>query len=435
MLKQRASLSVCELEPRTVLSAAVSLSNGVLSVVADNAGDYITVQNQPGNVVEVLVASENGRTVDFALAQVASILFQGGNGTQGDYFANLTALPSTQMAGSNPGVNYLQGGTGNDSLVADMNPHSQSYLTDPNGTDTFTGGPGFVNMFSGPGNKTFQLGSGYTALYSIQATTNVITGHSTGRGYLIVNNGSQVAANLTNYQIVTFFQPGVSGTAPGSPSGPSAVLQNDANGNGILYLNQANGQTSTTFVVNQLGATLFVFYTDPANGARVFTFDAAQVAWIASFGPAGSNNTLINNTSINDVLYGGLPPGNHTIVGGTGINVLKGHSGTNILVAPGYYNDVSAGNGTDLVLLLHRSVLGSTAVDSVFAQPHAADIVRANQKSVSTMIWGLRQGDAVSGIPASINFQADANDSDVGQPADNDDYVFWSQFLRTRFSI
>jgi hypothetical protein len=159
----------------------------------------------------------------------------------------------------------------------------------------------------------------------------------------------------------------------------------------------------------------------------------ASVSWIASFGPTGSNNTEVNNTAVNDVLYGGLPPGNHTIVGGYGINVLKGHSGVNTIVARGYYNDVSAGNGTDTVLLLHRSVLGSHAVDQVFAQPHVADIVRANQKAVSTVIRGVRMGDVVSGIPQSVNGQTDPNDTDT--TADNDDYTFLAAFLRKRHSI
>ena len=421
-------LSLLELEQRQMLSASVSLANGVLSVVADNRGDYIIVQQPTPQTVEVLVASEAGKTYDFAAGSVASITFQGGSGSFGDYFSNNTSLPSTQNAGANRGTNYLQGGSGNDTLLADPNPHGATYETDAGGTNSFVGGPGFTNFFAGKGTDSFALGSGYSALYSILAK-NTITGHEDGRGYLIVNAGSQIS-DLPDYQIVTFFQPGVSGNAPGNPGGPSAVLQLDVNGNRILYLNAASGQATTSFTVNPdpaVATGIIVTYTD-GNGTQTFRFH--EISWIASFGPSGSNNTEINNTAINDVFYGGLPPGNHTLVGGFGINVLKGHSGQNTITARGAYNDISAGNGTDTIV--DNRSRAAASIDAAFAG--LGDVIRANQAAVSTTITGFRPKDVVVGVPLSINGQNDANDSDT-VAADNDDFSFWAAFLRHRNSI
>lgn len=440
-IRRQIPLSLENLEGRDLLSASVNLSAaGVLSVAADNQGDYLIVQNVAPATVEVFDAINN-KAFDFSSAAVKSLTFQGGSGSKGDYFANLTAVPSTQQAGNNKGVNYLQGGTGNDTLKASPNGDAKSYLTDPAGSNTIQGGPGFANIFLGTGTENVTLGTGYTALYSILAK-NTIKGSTTGgddddgKGYLIVNNGSQIT-NSKGYDIVTFFQPGVSGTAPGVPNGPSAVLQKDVNGNGILYLNAANGQTSTSFTVNQTGGgdddgedggdKITVTYTDPRNGTKTFTFNHDAVKWIASFGPAGSNNTIINNTDINDVLYGGLPPGNHTIVGGKGaISVLKGHSGTNTITARAAYIDVTAGNGTDTVNIQRGGDHGDDA-------PNAPDVIRTNAKAVSTTITGFKHGDLVTGVPKSINGTSDPNDMDT--VADNQDYAFWASFLRKRNSI
>ena len=422
----KTQLSVLELEQRQMLSASVSLANGLLSVVADNKGDYIIVQQPAPQTVEVLIASEAGKTYDFPTAQVKGIAFQGGAGKLGDYFANLTSLPSTQQAGDNPGTNYLQGGTGNDTLIASPNKRALNYLTDPAGSNTIQGGTGFTNIFLGSGTENITLDKGYTALYSILAK-NTITGDRHGEGYLIVNNGS-VITNADGYQIVTFFQPGISGSAPGKPDGPTVALQPDANGNGILYLNAADGQTATSFTVNQTGddksGQLVITYTDPTNGTKTFTVDRDAVSWIASFGPSGSNNTIIDNSDANDVLYGGLQNGNHTLVGGTGaVSVLKGHSGVNTITARAEYDDITAGAGTDTITDMRRTK------DAPEGPGAIGDIFRVNPRSTIT---GFQAGDVVTGIPKSIN---GTTDNDADQAIDNADYLFWFAFLRSRQSI
>ena len=429
----KTQLSVTELEPRTLLDASVSLANGLLSVLADNKGDYIIVQQPTPQTVEVLVASEQGKTYDFPAANVNSIAFQGGFGNGGDYFANNTALPSTQKAGGNHGLNYLQGGSGNDTLVASTDKKASTYETDAGGTNTFVGGPGFVNMFAGKGTDTFTLGSGYTALYSILAK-GTITGRSAGKGYLIVNAGSSIA-NAANYQIITFFQPGVSGTAPGNPGGPAAIVKADANGNNILYLDQASAQSSTSFRVDpaydgQDG--IAVTYTDSSGKNLHWVFH--NIAWIGSFGPSGSNNTIINTTAVNDVFYGGLPPGNHTIIGGTGINVLKGHSGTNSITANGYYNDVTAGSGTDNVQLNFDYEALADARAKAGIPVEDLGVVRTNQAKVTTTISAYQIGYLVVGVPKQLNGVTDPNPFVPATEApdivaDNDDYAYWASLL------
>src|SRR5271167_4375469 len=117
----KANLRVEHMEERRLLSASVTLSTaGVLTIVADDTGDNIIVQQVQTptnpNTVEVLVNSEGGKTYDFdpTTMPVTSISFQGGLGN--DYFANKTSINSTQQAGGGAGVTYLQGGSGKDTL-------------------------------------------------------------------------------------------------------------------------------------------------------------------------------------------------------------------------------------------------------------------------------------------------------------------------------
>jgi len=351
-----------------------------------------------------LPISGNNLASLFPSAQVTSLVFQGGIGARGDQFYNLTSLPSVQNAGANAGVNYLQGGTGNDRLVGDPNPAGQTYETDSAGTNVMVGGTGLNNFFAGRGSYTFTTGPGFNALYSILATSNVINA-SAGTGYIIVNPGSKITSN-PSYSIVTFFQFGAVGAA--TPNTPAALVQPDANGHRILYLNPQ--MASTSYAVYDFGGTIYVLYNDAA-GFQLFAFPDAGVTWMAEFG-AGGQNTVVNNTSINDVLYGGLS-GNHYLVGGYGINVLKGHTGQNVLVARGaIYNDVTAGNGTDLIV----------------TNPYADGVVRANQKSVSTTILGLSRETLLVGVPAIsvVPTLYDPFDSDT--VVDDQDYAFWAPF-------
>ena len=206
--------------------------------------------------------------------------------------------------------------------------------------------------------------------------------------------------------------------AVGANTGSPAVLQKDANGNGILYLLPQSQSSSWT--VNQAGtgstATLSVIYND-ANGQQTFSFPKSQVSWIASFGGTG-NNTYVNNTDVNNVFYGGLGGAavQHTIIGGFGINVIKGHSGTNYLEARGTYNDLTAGSGTDFLT-------GSDRGRNVF---------RTNRASEVTWLDDFHPSDLVLGLPASINGNMDPNYTGT---ITNADYVFWYNFLKQRGSI
>jgi Ca2+-binding RTX toxin-like protein len=227
----KARLQLEDMEERCLLSASVTLSTtGALNIVADNNGDNLIVQQPNAQTVEVLVNSEAGKTYDFSAAAVNRINFQGGTGN--DYFANNTSINSIQHAGNGAGVTYLQGGTGQDTLIGGSNPQGSTYETANSGQATFIGGAGFNNIFGGKpgGSDTIFAGPGRNAVYDILGTDTVYGG--TGSGYLIVNAASQVFPSAKQ-QVVTFFQPqfGAVGTNNGTPA---AVLQQDANGNGIL---------------------------------------------------------------------------------------------------------------------------------------------------------------------------------------------------------
>jgi Ca2+-binding RTX toxin-like protein len=410
-----ALLDLERMEERRLLSATVALTGGTLNVLADNSGDNIVIQQtNNGQTTEVLVNSEAGKTYDFAAGSVTSINFQGGTGN--DYFANNTNINSIQHAGSGAGVTYLQGGTGKDILIGGGNPEGKTYETANSGQATFIGGAGFNNIFGGKpgGSDTIFAGPGKNAVYDILGTDTVYGG--SGSGYLIVNAASQVFPSAKE-QVVTFFQKQfgpVGGVTTGSPT----VLQNDVNGNGILYL--VPQSPSASWTVNQVGtgttATLSVIYND-ANGQQTFSFAKSQVSWIASFGGTG-NNTYVNNTNVNDVFYGGLGGAavQHTIIGGFGTNVIKGHSGTNFLEARGTYNDLTAGSGTDFLT-------GSNVGRNVF---------RSNRTSEVTWLDNFHNGDLVLGLPASINGQMDPN---FAGTITNADYAFWYLYLKNHNSI
>lgn len=403
------------LEERRLLSATVTLMGGALSILADNSGDNIVVQQtNNGQTVEVLVNSEAGKTYDFASGSVNSINFQGGLGN--DYFANNTSINSIQHAGAGGGVTYLQGGTGKDILIGGGNPNGKTYETANSGQATFVGGAGFNNIFGGKpgGSDTIFAGPGRNAVYDILGTDTVFGG--TGSGYLIVNAQSQVFASPKE-QVVTFFQAQF-GPIGGVTTGSPAVLQKDVNGNGILYL--APQSTSASWTVNQVvtgtTTTISVIYND-ANGQQTFSFPKSQVSWIASFGGKG-NNSYVNNTNINNVFYGGLGGAavQHTIIGGFGINVLKGHSGTNFIEARGTYNDLTAGSGTDFLTGSNRGL----------------NVFRTNRASEVTWLDNFHNRDLVTGLPASINGQMDPN---FAGTIINADYTFWYLYLKNHNSI
>jgi hypothetical protein len=410
-----ATLRLEGMEERCMPSASVAVNAaGVLNIRADNRGDNIVVQQPNAQTVEVLVNSEGGKTYDFNTA-VNSIAFQGGKGN--DTFINNTNIDSIQRAGDGAGVTYLQGGTGKDTLIGGSNPKGSTYETANSGQATFIGGAGFNNIFGGKlgGSDTIKAGPGRNAVYDILGTNTVDGGK--GSGYLIVNAASKVTASRKE-TVITFFQAQF-GPLGGVTTGSPAVLQNDVNGHGILYL--VPQSPSVNWTVNQVGtgsgAMLSVLYND-ANGQQTFTFPKSKVAWLASFGGTG-NNSYVNNTNVNDVFYGGLGGATvqHTIIGGFGFNVLKGHSGTNFIEARGTYNDFTAGSGTDFLE-------GSDRGQNVF---------RTNRTKELTSIDDFRKRDLVLGVPQSINGVSDPDNTDP--TITNADYTFWYQFLKNKRAL
>lgn len=333
------------LETRVLPAARVNLVNGLLAVVADNRGDNLTVSQSNGQVL--VTDNVSGQVTPFSAAAVTSVSFLGGNGGNGDTFVNTTALPDIEQAGYfNSGLTYLQGGTSKSILIGSFNRAGATYETAGNGNAIFIAGAGFTNAFGGKsgGKDTIIGGPDGSTLYAYDILgTNTFVANQ-GKGYLIVNAQSTVSVG-SDYSVVTFFQ-----TAQTTPTGNPFLLQNDTNGNGILYLNPQVQTSGVQFYVTQVNGTLFASYTD-VNGTQTAQFPANQVAWIASFGTPFNDVLYVDaSVSANAVLYGS--GGNDFVHGGSGIDVLKSHSGSDVLDASAAsYADLSAGaNGTDILI-------------------------------------------------------------------------------------
>lgn len=328
------------LESRVLPAAKIGVVASILSIVADNKGDNITVSSTAGQVN--VTDNGTGKVTSFSASAITSVSFLGGNGSNGDFFQNTTALPDVEQAGYNSGTTYLQGGTTKSILIGSMNPTGSSYLTAGNGNATFIGGAGFNNIFGGKtgGADTIITGPGTNYVYDILGTDTVIA--NGGKGYLIVDAQSAVVPDA-NYSVITFFQ-----AAQTTPTGSPFLLQKDVNGNGILYINPQTPNSGVTESVTQIGNQLLATYTD-VNGTQIAFFPAKSVQWVASFGTTG-NDSMIVNANVNSVLYGAA--GNDYLQGGTGIDVLKSHSGNDVLNASSAtYADLSAGtNGSDTLI-------------------------------------------------------------------------------------
>jgi hypothetical protein len=108
------------LESKKLLSGGVSLSNGMLSIVAplqsgNNAS--VSIDQANGNVQVTL----NGTTQEFAASEVTSIFYNGGL-RGGDTFVNSTNVMSTEIGWS--GHNTFTGGSGTDVMFLYGNGNS-----------------------------------------------------------------------------------------------------------------------------------------------------------------------------------------------------------------------------------------------------------------------------------------------------------------------
>lgn len=331
------------LEDRDLLSAIASLNNGILTVQSDNNDNTIVVSTLNNSIDNntVRITQSNkfndlaglGSPLDFT--GVTSINFVAGSGD--NYFANNTAIPSTQD-GSKSDSLVLVGGTNNDNLIGSNSSHSDTFIQDPSGTNLIVGGQGSNNLFGGNQTDTIIVGPRFNAVYDILGKNFIVATLPKSSGYLIVNAISNTIVGNNNLATITFFQ----SVVVNSPT--PFIYQRDSNGNGIVYLNPLTQNVS--FIINQFGKTIVINYID-SNGSQTFAIDRQQVQWIASFGTAG-NDIFINNTYINNVFYGS--GGNDILIGGFGINVLKGHSGNDYLLARGIYNDLQAGLGNSILV-------------------------------------------------------------------------------------
>lgn len=397
-MKQGCKLGVEQLERRDALSATVTVSPaGVLNVVADNQVNYLVASTPAVGATEIFDAVA-GKATDFT--GVTSLRFQGNGGNLTVY--NNTSLPSLQVAGSGK-VNVLVGGTGNDTLVGGSAPDGVTYEQDPAGNNLLVGGAGDNNLFGGKNADTIISAGKSDEVYDILGSNQYFSVGNPA-GYVISNFGSPAFVSPRQTSIV-FFQP--------TTNPVPALLTQDVNGNGILWLNPVAGQSGVTYRIDEAGSQYVVTYTD-ATGTQTFRFAKSQVQWIASFGTPG-NDQYFDGSEANDVLYGAA--GDDTLSGSYGqTNVLKGHSGNDVLVPHATrVADISAGPGS--------ATLAGT--------PNGQTIFRNATPTLQTRDIGVQPGDIVIGAPLTLNGRFLAS---ISRPAGNGDFqalLAWQQANKT----
>lgn len=149
------------LESRCMLAAHVAadpvLENGVLTVEGTNQSDAIVVALKAGDAA-TLVATVNGASFEFVLADVTSVEIHGGNGhdvmTVDE--ANGAVFVPVSMSGGN-GKDTMTGGSGDDTLDGG---NGNDVLAGGFGNDTLRGGNGKDVLDGGDGDDTLVGGRG-----------------------------------------------------------------------------------------------------------------------------------------------------------------------------------------------------------------------------------------------------------------------------------
>jgi hypothetical protein len=325
------------------------LAGGVLAIVGDNQPNSIRVSNPDANTVQLTVtgplisnSAPTTQTQTFAATAVRSIVIRDGNGD--DSIINLTQIPSTIVAGN--GNDYVNTGdpsrlgTGANDTIRLGN--GDDVVQDSGGTDTISVGNGNDVVFA-YGKDNIVAGNGANTLYNIVGSGNIVAGN--GANHIITNNNFAVNSGPNTLPIYRF-------------GGKAAPVQLDPNG--ILYFTSATGNATVTVNDNGDGTITSVYTNDATGTNETDTFQSSQVKGIGAIFGKGSG-TFTNNTSIENVAYGGAA-GNNVLIGGSGWDFMKSNSANDVIIGgqAGAENILSEGgqNGT---------IVGGTGVDVIAA--------------------------------------------------------------------
>jgi len=249
-------------------------------------------------------------------------------------------------------IEILKGGIGNDTLMADGLG------------DSLYGGAGNDTLIGGVGNDVLDGGSGTNTLSYAAQTASVTVDLGGGHAY-----GSGIATDtLSNFRIVL------------GGSGDDTIIGNTAGdtlygngGNNLLMGNTASlnsdtfyGGTGIDTIIGSSGAT--GNYMDYSSEASAVTVNLALgSAWGSSIGTdyltnievvrGGSSSNVLVASSANTTLYGGA--GNDTLIGGAGADYLDGGAGTADLV------DYSSATGNLVVTVGSQASGAGIGIDTL----------------------------------------------------------------------
>jgi hypothetical protein len=287
-----------------------SLSNGTLSIAGTNQDDSIRVTTPTPATVRLDVRGQAPQV--WPASSVAAVAIDGRNGD--DSLINLTQIPATITAGN--GANYINTGDpsrlgigANDTIVAG---NGDNVIQDSGGIDSITAGNG-DNVVFAYGTDAIAVGNGNNVLYNIVGSGTITAGD--GRDRVITNARVTVLTGTHAYPTVIF------------TARPNPVT---LNANGTLNFAAATGNTTVTINPTDDGSTITTTYTNSVTGVNeTDVFPAASVTAIGAIFGRGTG-TFVNNTSIDDVVYGG-GGGSNQLTGGSGFNFMKSNSSSDTI--------------------------------------------------------------------------------------------------------
>jgi Ca2+-binding RTX toxin-like protein len=265
---------------------------------------------------------------------------------------------SVQAGGvTKTGIERLEGGGGNDTIVGDGGPDS---LSGGDGNDTIEGHGGGDTLDGGPGDNVVSYASAASPvnvdLAAGTAATAGATDHLSAFRQVVTGPGDDTVLGTAADEIFTLGEGADAINAgPGSDTivaGPGDDLLRG--GHGTDFIDGGPGRDTATYDERTVSEPVSVTLATPGDE-----------------GAPGENDTLAGIEDVvggasSDVLGGNDEP--NALVGGGGLNTLVGAGGDDMLVGGDFRDVISGGPGSDVLL-------GGGDDDSIDAFDGEADIV------------------------------------------------------------
>jgi Ca2+-binding RTX toxin-like protein len=345
----------------------------LMSVTSSFLGGVLTLTGDPGSAHNVLVRpSPVAPTAISVLADGVNTNFLGVNkvnytgGVRGDTFTNRTPVAGTLSLGDGNNVVY----TAAPSTVVTVG-NGSNILQVVGGKSTITAGNGNDNIYGGVADS-ITAGSGQDIIYDIlPGTTTITVAPHTAVDHLFTGPQTTLSGAMAQDHTAQFF---VTGRTLGSGT---LALQ----GQTLYFTANNNGDQFYVFPAANGGLTVLYNLND-GTGPKFAQFAPGQVNQIAAFGGAG-NDTFINQTNIDDVMYGA--GGGNTLIGGFGSLDLEKAGGAANQTSFVYgrspvYNDLNGSATAGITSILAGTpgafnVFRSNSPSDVIFSPSVTDVI------------------------------------------------------------